>query len=178
MKSLFKLPVLINAALFQITWFACVIGSAQGLIWPAVLACLALAVYQLQPARRHPTDLKLIALSIGLGIIVDSIWIQSGLMVFTDARPLSQFAPVWIILLWVGFALTVNHSLGWLSAHPMLPALMGMIGGPLSYLAGLKLGAVVFHGSTILICACLAFAWGLSLSILVKVSKTPKQAIN
>ncbi len=176
MKNLLRAPILVNAALFQITWFACVIGSAKGLIWPALLACLALACYQLHPSRRHSSDLKLVVLSIILGLIVDSIWVQTGLMVFTDARPWGNIAPAWIILLWIGFALTINHSLGWLTAHPLLAPLMGLIGGPLSYLAGLKLGAVEFHADTLVVSVYLAIAWALSLTVMVKASQSSEPA--
>jgi len=177
MKSLFRAPILINAMLFQITWFACVIGSAKGLFWPALLACSILAIYQLHPARRYYSDFKLVALSIIMGLIVDTIWIQSDLMVFTDPRPSSNVAPAWIILLWIAFALTINHSLAWLKAHPILPVVMGLLGGPLSYLAGLKLSAVEFHADTVQITVCLGLAWALSLVILVKASESGKQVM-
>lgn len=169
MKNLLAWPVLINAALFQITWFACVIGSAKGLIWPAFAACAALAAFQMQAKRRHASDAKLILASIALGLLVDTIWVQSGWLVFTDQRPFSFLAPVWIIVLWIGFAMTINHSLAWLDRHPVLPVAMGAIGGPMSYLAGLKLGAVEYHQSTVLVSAGLAVAWAISLIILVKI---------
>jgi len=169
MKNLLGWSVLINAALFQITWFACVIGSAKGLVWPAFASCAALAVYQLQGKRRHPSDVTLILASIGLGLIVDSIWVQSGWLIFSDQRPFSFLAPVWIIVLWVGFAMTINHSLAWLDRHPILPIAMGFIGGPMSYLAGLKLGAVEYQQSVLMVSAGLAVAWAISLLILVKI---------
>ena len=175
MISMFRLPVLINAVLFQITWFACVIGSAHGLIWPALLSCSILAVYQLQPANRHATDIKLVILSIAMGLVVDTIWVQAGLMHFTDSRPFYWLAPAWIIVLWVGFALTINHSLAFLRANPALPIVLGLIGGPLSYLAGLKLGAVDYLENTVLISVYLAVAWAVSLTILVRASRTPAE---
>jgi len=171
-KQLLRTPVLINAVLFQITWFACVLGSAKGWFWPALLSCAILGLYQLQPKLRHPTDLKLVGISILLGLIIDSIWVQSGLLVFTDTRPSADFAPAWIILLWVAFALTINHSMGWLARHSALPIILGAIGGPLSYLAGLKLGAVEYNGDKTATTLYLAIAWAVSLWILVKTSQT------
>ena len=52
------------------------------------------------------------------------------------------FAPSWILALWLGFALTVNHSLGWLQEKPWLAALLAALFAPVSYLAGERLGAV------------------------------------
>lgn len=171
MKNLLRWPILINAVLFQITWFACVMGSAKGLLWPALAACAALAVYQLQNKRRHSSDVKLVLISIILGLIVDTIWVQSGFLLFTHQWPFSFLAPAWIIVLWVGFALTINHSMAWLDSNPYLPALLGFIGGPMSYLAGLKIGAVEYHQSTLLVSACLGMAWAISLTILVRARK-------
>jgi len=169
MHKLLIWPVIINAALFQITWFACVVGSAEGLSWPAFAACAVLAIYQLQAKRRHVTDLKLVLVSIVLGLIVDTLWVQSGVLIFTDQRPFAALAPAWIIALWVGFALTINHSLAWLDRTPLLPAVVGAIGGPMSYLAGLKLGAVEYQQGIALISVYLAVAWAISLTILVRV---------
>lgn len=171
MKDLLKAPIIINAALFQCAWFACVLGSAKGLTWPAVLCFIALATYQLQEKRRHPNDIKLVVVSIGLGLLIDSFWINAGFLVFTENGPLAQLAPAWIILLWMSFALTINHSLGWLNKHPSLPILMGLVGGPLSYLAGLRFGAVEYLQGTLVTSIALGVAWAVSLAILVKLAQ-------
>ncbi len=172
-KSMFRVNVFVNAMLFNGVWLACVVGSSKQLVWPALLSCLVLAVYQLAPKNRHPTDLKLVFLSVFLGVLVDTMWVQFGLMDFTEKRPFPALAPGWIIVLWVGFALTVNHSLKWLKAHPALPAVTGAIAAPLTYFAGIKLGAVEYTASVPLVSGALAVAWGISLTILVKVAIHP-----
>ena len=92
-------------------------------------------------------------------------------MDFTDKRPFDTFSPAWIIILWVGFSLTVNHSLKWLIAHPLLPALTGAIAAPITYFAGIKIGAVVYTEPVITVSIGLAIAWGVALTILVEVGK-------
>jgi len=171
MQKLLKLPVLVNAVLFQILWFACVLGSSYKLIWPAILATGILLIWQLRPAHRHPSDLRLIFVAIFLGLIIDSCWVLLGFMEFTDQRPVAWLSPAWIILMWVGFALTINHSMAWLAMHPMLPALMGLIGGPLAYYTGLRLGAVEYLTDPLLISCLLGIIWAIALSILVIVSR-------
>ena len=161
----------VNAVVFQICWLACVVGSAYGLTWPSILAFLVLAIWQLHPKRRAPADIKLLVIALVLGISVDSFWIQLGFLEFTTQWPLVNFAPAWILMLWLGFALTVNHSLEWLKAHPLLPAATGLIGGPLAYFAGLKFGAVEFLTDPILIAASIGIAWALSMMILVRFSR-------
>ena len=174
MSKLFSANVLVNAALFQIVWLCCVIGSSYGLTWPAAFSFLALAVWQLAPARRAQSDLRLLAVALVLGIIVDSLWVQLGFLDFKTNGPISGFAPLWILFLWLGFALTVNHSLAWLKLHPLLPSAMGLIGGPLSYYAGLRLGAVEYLIDHLLISASLGIAWALTMIILVKLGDRPE----
>lgn len=171
MKNCSKVTIVINAALFQIVWFACVIGGANGLLWPAVISFGALAVWQLPAKRRHSTDIKLLITAIVLGLMFDSLWVQLGFLEFADQRPFSMLAPAWIIILWMGFALTINHSLTWINIHPALPALLGAICGPSSYLAGMKLGAVSYQADVVLISACLALCWSFSLWFMVRVSQ-------
>lgn len=171
MKNLLTGPIIINAALFQITWFACALGGAHNMRWPAVIACGVLAAFQLHPKNRHPTDLKLIATAIALGLVIDTAWIQLGLIEYSDPIPFTAIAPLWIILLWVGFAMTINHSLSWLNKHPLLPAVTGLIFAPLSYVAGAKLGALTFTGNLSVVIVSLGSAWALAMTVLIKASQ-------
>ncbi len=171
-KKLASGPVIINAVLFQITWFACALGAAKGLLWPAIAACGALAVFQLQSKHRHPSDVALIATALALGLVIDSAWIQLGLISYATPAPVAALAPAWILILWVGFALTINHSLAWLNLHPLLPAVAGLICAPLSYLAGVKLGALAYQGDSLLISCALGVTWAIAMTVLVQVSRS------
>lgn len=168
--SLLSWPTLINALLFQITWFACALGAARGMLWPSILACAIFAVYQLRASHRHPSDIKLVLVAAALGIVIDGTWIHLGLISYATPSPWSGLAPIWIIALWSGFALTINHSLTWLKKHPLLPAAAGLICAPLSYFAGLKLQALVFLDDSLLTCCALGISWALALTLLVQLS--------
>lgn len=163
--------VLVNAALFQILWFAAIMGSAKLLIWPSILGCLLLVVWQLHPKRKHAGDIKLVGVAIVLGLIIDTLLLQLNLYEFTYPFPFEGISPLWIILMWIGFALTVNHSMKWLELHPLLPALMGGIFAPLSYLAGLRLGAVEYLAGPLLISICISITWAIAMTILFRVAK-------
>ena len=60
---------------------------------------------------------------------------------FTQAQWL---IPFWLIVLWALLATTLNHCLAWTAQPRWRAALLGAIGGPLSYYAGQRLGAVTF----------------------------------
>ena len=51
--------------------------------------------------------------------------------------------PLWLALLWLGFALTLAHGLRWLLRLPRWQqALLGGVGGASSYVTGAVMGAV------------------------------------
>ena len=79
-----------------------------------------------------------------LGAIVDTAFLQSSLIIYRGLT-LSFCAPLWIIAMWVGFAATINHSLSWLDGKWFMAFLLGAVFGPLSYITGLKFGAIDFQ---------------------------------
>jgi hypothetical protein len=84
------------------------------------------------------------------------------MLVYAAPFPSAQFAPVWIIALWMSFALTLNHSLAWLKSHPALAALLGAIGAPLAYWAAARgWGALAFAAQPALALGMLAVAWAI-----------------
>jgi len=171
MLNSLKSAIVINAALFQIVWFACVISGVKNLLWPALISFAVLAAWQLPVKRRHSTDLKLMLAAIVMGLFFDSLWVQLGFLEYPGNLSFFGLAPIWIIVLWMGFALTINHSLTWMSIHPALPATLGAICGPSSYLAGMKLGAVTYQADIAVVSICLAVAWGFSIWFFVRLSQ-------
>lgn len=174
MRSILDSTVVINALLFQALWFACVVGGANLLMWPAIIAGAVMAIWQLHPKRRHHNDISVVLAALILGLLVDSSWTIFGLMEFAGPRPMQPLAPGWILIMWMGFALTVNHSMAWLANHPVLPGLMGLIGGPLAYFAGLRLGAVQYLIDPWHLSAILGIVWAIALTILVKIGQLGK----
>ncbi len=127
----------VNAALFQITWFACVLGGAAGsALWGAAALAGLLAFTATQ--GRLASDLRVAALAAVIGFALDSLWIRAGILDYHGAR----LAPIWIVMLWLGVALTLNHSLSFLSRRPLLGGALAGAAAPLSYLGGERLGAV------------------------------------
>lgn len=166
-----KVAFLFNLIAFQIIWTATVLGSAHLIIWPAIVLCAAFVSIHFGLFKPHSSDIKLILAGIVTGIILDSIWIQTGQLSFTDQRPFAWMTPGWMIILWVGFSLTLNHSLNWLKRHPLLPILFGFFGAPFSYLIGSKLGAVQYQSSFIQVSVLLAISWAIALHILFLIAR-------
>jgi hypothetical protein len=128
---------LANAALFQVAWFACVLGGAQDTgLWGAV-ALAALFGFSWWRGT-HGFDLTLAGVAATIGFLVDTLWIRTGILDYAGAA----FAPPWIVMLWAGVGLTINHSLSLFQARPWLGGMLAGATAPLSYLAGERFGAV------------------------------------
>lgn len=128
---------LLNALLFQGAWFACVLGGASGTsVWGAG-AVAGLAVFAACRDRfRSDLAYAFAAALIGLGL--DTLWIRTDVLDYAGAT----IAPAWIVLLWMGVGLTLNHSLAAFCTRPWLGGGLAGASAPLSYLGGERLDAV------------------------------------
>jgi hypothetical protein len=118
---------------FQLVWLAAVAGAGKGLWWSGVLALVVFATLQLTFSAQRAADLRLMGVAAVIGLLLDSAWIWTGLIDFATPLPFAWLAPVWIIVLWLAFALTLNHSMASLQGRPWIAAALGAVGGPLAY---------------------------------------------
>jgi hypothetical protein len=127
---------------FELAWFACVLGAARG--WPSAGVAVALGVVALFVAlgSRPAVDAALVAAAVVTGFIWDSTMAQLGWIEYAQPGPLPGLAPVWILALWALFAIALREPLRWLHTRLPLAALFGALGGPLSYAAAERLGAL------------------------------------
>lgn len=150
-----------NVVCFQLVWLATVAGAANGLWWAGPLAVLVFASWQVPLSANPRADLKLMAIAAFAGFLIDSALVLSGLLVFKTPVPWALAAPVWIVALWVAFALTLNHSMAGLKARPLLAVLLGVLGGPLAYWVAADVWhAVDLHGGAGLSLTVIGLVWG------------------
>jgi hypothetical protein len=110
-----------------------------------------------------------------IGLILDTTWVRLGWLKFAAGWALSERAPLWILLLWAGLALTLNHSLAWLQSRLLLAAVLAGISSPLSYLAAERLGAVTIVSESGLWFVGLCLSWALALPLLLWLANHLKQ---
>lgn len=145
---------------FQVVWIICALGSANGQSWPAVLATLAFLVLLIATGRPPRMFLGLALASAVTGAVVESAFAASGLMAYQASWPSTALAPVWIVALWAAFGATLPTTADLLGNRPWgKAALLGAVFGPLSYVAGEKLGAVAITASPLLAFGVIAIAW-------------------
>ena len=73
--------------------------------------------------------------------------------------------------MWCGFSATVNHSLSWLHNRYVASAFLGVVSGPLSYLAGAKFGAIEFDAAPIIALGIIAIFYGLTIPLMYWVNE-------
>jgi hypothetical protein len=167
------MPNLLNFVLFQLNWAACIYSASVNSNVIALVSTLMFVAVHLSFYSWRRSDIKLIMLGLSIGLLLDTLWSLSGVMSY-QAHSFAPLAPVWILCLWVNFMLTINHSLLWLNDKIWLASLLAAVGGPLSYFAGLKFGAVTW-GETSHVITALAVSWALMMLIVLKASQFWRQ---
>jgi hypothetical protein len=162
--------LLVNFTVFQIAWFSSVIGAAQQMPWVGPLTVLLALVLHLRAAHK-PFEEVLLVLSCALiGASFDSFLVAAGWVTYEAGLFSAQFAPYWIISMWMLFATTLNVSMRWLRGKPIMAAIFGFYGGPASYLAGQALGGIVLVDKFAALIA-LAIGWAVIMPVLMWLSE-------
>jgi hypothetical protein len=165
---------LINAIGFQVGWLICIAAVRNSLEIPALLTCSILIGIHFFYTYAPLKDFKLSLVCLALGIVIDSS-LQYFSVISFYGWALGPLSPFWLWMVWAMFALTLNSSLAFLqNKHWILSAVAGLLFGPLSYIAGTKLGAAAFD-NTLFSIATLACVWMITLPLLVFISKTHPQ---
>jgi hypothetical protein len=139
---------------FNLFWFVAVAWQH-----PAPLLGL-LAMHGLFSPQRG-RDLRLLPIALA-GCLLDALLWQLGLFEFAAGFPL------WLALLWLGFALTLAHGLRWLVVLPRWQqALIGGLGGASSYLVGAAMGAVHLPWGLWISGSVLTVIWAVWLPVLL-----------
>jgi|SRR5688572_22335984 len=150
-----------NFVAYQVAWFACVLGAANGhtTIGPLTVMVVVLLHLFLSPQPR--ADFKLMGCALAIGLVHDTALLQLGILDFSVAAWSGEWPPPWMFALWIAFATTLNESLNWLMQRRSLAMLGGAIGGPLAYLAGERLGALTLHSTWAL--PAVGLGWALAM---------------
>jgi hypothetical protein len=168
------MKTLLNVVLFQALWLITVAGAGRGYWWaglPMLAVFVTLHFGFLTPWRR--ADAILLLASVMLGGVCDSVLAMADVLRFEQPIPSPSFAPVWILVLWAGFALTLNHSMSFFQRKPWYAALFGLIGGPLAYAVAAHVWkAVQFGQANWIVYSALAIVWAVMTPLLLEIGFT------
>jgi hypothetical protein len=151
---------LINITLYQLGWFCCVLGATwANPVLGALLAMVFAGVHLLLTDQPKNECIRMLGAGL-IGIIVDSIQQYLGIITFTSHPDWPLWLPLWVFVIWAQFATLFRYGLYWLSGRYFLAISFGVIGGPLAYWGGVRLGAAAFGDHLLLSLLSLALVWG------------------
>ena len=161
--------IIINLSFFKAAWLASVLTAAASMpILGTAAVAIAVAV-RLRRAENFEGEIRLLALAALIGFVWESALVSAGLLEYTAVSILPGSAPYWIVAMWVLFATTLNVGMRWLQKSTLIAAIAGAVGGPMSFLAGQKAGAVSFPDPTLALLAISA-GWAILLPIVVRIA--------
>ncbi len=138
--------ILANAVLFQICWFVAILAGGYWALIPLLLMCCHYVFYM---GAKYLRPVLLLSL---VGILIDSAYLGVNIYTVTETSALVPFLglPVWLACLWIGFCACLPVSLAWLLKEKYWFVLLTTVMGPISYIAGRRLGAIDFTNSSLL----------------------------
>ena len=177
------MTMVLNFVAFQVGWFSAVLGAANNMPWAGPLVIALVIALHLAIVKRPAQELALIAVCGAIGAVFDSLLVAVGWVSYPTGVVIDNAAPYWIVAMWMLFATTLNVSLGWLKPRKGIGALFGLIGGPLAYYTGFKLGGIEFDDAVAALLA-LGIGWALVVPVLLVLAErfngtheTPLQTI-
>ena len=162
---------ILNFAAAQLGWLGSVLGGAQQMPWIGPLAAVAALSIHFYFAKRPVNEFILIMSCAAIGAAFDSLLVAAGWVQYYSGQFSDVMAPYWIITMWMLFATTLNVSLKWLRGKVRLAMFFGLIGGPLAYLGGEKLGGIDLVNEFAAL-AALGIGWAVMMPMLLWLSQT------
>lgn len=150
-----KWPMIINAVLFQALWFSVMVFEQFGLA--LFLSALVVQFFYQRHATRSAISLSLPFKVLVFGVFMDMGLTFLGLYHFPENQLHPNIfdvrffvIPLWLIGLWLGFVLTLQHSLQWLRVRKTVCVIAFSVFGTMSYLAGRRFEMIQFNNESIL----------------------------
>jgi len=161
----------VNVVGVNLGWFACVLGAAHGIHWLGPASAAGLLAVHLALNRPWHTELAVAMVGGAFGFVFDSLLIAAGAYEAERWLLPPPLTAVWLVALWVNFALVLNVALGWLQGRWVLAAGLGLVGGPAAYYSGQRLGAVHLASPMWRSLLALGVAWAIAIPLLLWVAR-------
>jgi hypothetical protein len=151
----------------QLSWWACVLLAGTPWALTAVIGTGLWVAWQVARSSQPRQELTLVVLATAMGIVVDSALVFASAIAFPAAVALGPLpTPLWMVALWTSFATMLTSTLAPVLRSCLLSLAFGVVGGPLSYLGGSRLGPITIVEPVLPSLALIAVAWGLAMVVL------------
>jgi hypothetical protein len=143
---------LINSVMFNVSWLAIILSQSNPIALGIAIVHVAVHLYIMGLGR---WEWILLAIVFALGLVMDQLLFLSGVLNVAGEPGL---APVWLSCLWLVLATTLMHAFAPLQNKLWLAAMVGVVGGTGSYIAGTRLSDIDF-GWPLLSPALIGLLW-------------------
>ncbi|MBC8057036.1 MAG: DUF2878 domain-containing protein [Rhizobiales bacterium] len=133
-----------NFVAFQLAWFAAVLGAAHQLPLWGTACLLAVIAWHIGIAARPKSEAALVGIACAIGFVFESAVAMQGHVEYPSGQPVDWLAPYWMVALWGELAIALNVTMRWLKRRLWLASLLGAVGGPGAFSAGVALGGAQF----------------------------------
>lgn len=107
-----------------------------------------------------------------VGLLAELFIVVAGLLSFTG----TDYLPYWLVVLWVGFSAMSLVVFGWIGRRYWLGFIAGAVFGPVTYFAGVGLGAATLQAPPWLVGASYSTMWAcIMVLILYLIQRTQKE---
>ena len=159
----------VNFIAFQVGWFAAVLGAGHGVPSLGVLVVPLVLFLNMVLSADWRQELIVALAAAVMGFAVDTGLVAAGVFAPVPFLVPHPFSPLWMVMLWVNQATTLNSCMAWLRGRYLLGSLFGAVGGPFAYLGGAKLGAASLPSTNGLV--ILGITWAIAFPALLVVAE-------
>lgn len=163
-----NIKLISNFILFQLAWFACVMGASKGLPWLGVAVTAIVVAWHVAQAQYKKPEILLMLNCLIIGALFDQAIVSFELITYMHHGWSTALVPAWILGLWLAFSTILNVGLRWMRGRYVVAILFGAIGGPLAYIGAEKLGAVILHGNSSYL--VLSLGWAILTPLLLSIA--------
>ena len=163
--------LIFNVISFYIYWWLCLIGSSRGDFFYGPLAALVYFIIHFFIIDNKYKEFKYIIICMILGILIETLMLQLNFIEYRGYLSSNyNIAPLWVIVLWMGFGTTVFHSFKWVLGKYKLSFLLGAIFTPVIYFSAYKIGSIAFNYNVLTSYLILSLIWGFTLLLLIYIA--------
>ena len=152
-----KIKIFLTLTGYQITWLACVFGE-KNFSSPFIgffVGLFFILIYFLFSDSKKKLSFVVISIAIP-GYTFDSLLVYFSIYEFLSIYYIGVL-PIWMIVLWISFAILFDEILVFLSKYKIIAVLLSSILGPLTYFAGSPLGLININNLFLFITLMIVF---------------------
>lgn len=155
--------MLITLAIYYAGWFFTIALAAAGRPWWASLAsfgaaCALLIIHYFSNPKNYYREIFLAFYAILIGFFTESLFLNFSITAFKPEGLVSFLPPLWIVLLYPLFSMTISGAMHWMISYRSVQAFIGVL-APICYIAGEKVGACLLPRGYLAAYLVIGAAW-------------------